>query len=215
VVKRAFSLIELIFAIVIVSIALLALPPLFSVASSSTKVALHEEAVFQGFQTAGVLLTYPWDDKSISPKHLRSFILDTQGDSELNRSSVDPLYRVGNLHLGRKRRFYDAATPASYPLGPESAETQKDDVDDFDGSSEIISSNLLDLNITTRVTYTSDSADYSLQNIAFTFGATTPSTSNIKQILITAKDSDGNTIITYATFVANTGSPVIKRRELK
>ena len=216
-VKRGFTLIELIFAIIVVSIAMLALPALFSAASRSTEEVLKDEATFQGFRTAGVILTYAWDEASINPETNTSFILDTSaGDAELGRSALDPLYRIGNFYLGKKRRFFDNPTFASTTLGMEANETTPDDIDDFNGSVEPITSALMDVNVSTTVRYNSDSAAYSFQTLGFTFGTAAPAgTTSIKQISVSVVDKDGNTILTYSAFATNTGTTPIKTRIYK
>jgi len=213
-VRRGFTLIELLFAIIVVSIAMLALPALFRIASASANEIVKDEATFQGFQTAGILLTYSWDDNSIDPDTLSNYILDTNGDSELNRVP-NTVYRIGNIRLGKRRRFFTNITNATQNLGLEEATLDEaDDIDDFHNNTETITSNLLDLTITTTVSYVSDTASYANSNITFTFGAAPAATpTNIKMILINVANANDNTnIIRYAAFATNIGGTKIQTR---
>ena len=214
--RSAFTLIELIFAIIVVSIAMLALPTLFRIASESADEIVKDEATFQGFQTAGVILTYPWDDNSIDPDTNATLILDTTGDTELNRVP-GTVYRRGNIRLGKRRRFFDNITNASAALGLEEATlADADDIDDFDRMREDIQSNLLKLFIDVNVTYVSDSANYANTSLPFFFGATTATPTNLKMITIGVKKrSDGTTVLKYAAFAANIGSTKILTRHLQ
>jgi len=216
-VKKAFSLIELIFAIVVLSVAFLAIPQLFQASSSNVEEVIKEEAAFQGIRTAGAILTYYWDE-STSPDQNNSFILDTRaGDSELNRTSSTSIYRIGNQQLAKKRRFYTSITYASDSMGLEANDNNVyDDIDDFNGKQETVTSSLVDMILQPRIFYISDSANYSSNRITATIptSALTNST-NIKMIELNVSDTNGNLILVYRTFACNIGYAPIKTETLK
>ena len=215
--RRGFSLLELLFAIIVVSIAMLALPTMFHIVSASSDEIVKDEATFQGFQTAGVILTYRWDENSLDPDTNRSFILDTNGDTELNRVA-GTVFRRGNMRLGQRRRFFDTATTPATPLGLDEASIAlADDIDDFNGAGENITSNILDLTIGTAVTYVSDTADYSRKTVTFSFGGAAPATTtNLKMVTVRVIRQDDNTpVLVYAAFAANIGDTPILTRDLR
>ena len=215
-VKRAFTLIELIFAIIVLSIAFLAIPELFVATSSNIEEILKDEATFQGVRTAGAIQTYPWDEKSQNSDGNFTYILDVQdGDDQLDRVAGTQ-YRVGNDQLGKKRKFYQTTTLASTTLGSDTGDTIDDDIDDFNNHSETITSLVVDLTVTTKVFYIDDDEDYSAATLSFDIPTTSQSqSSNIKMIEVKVKDSNNNHILTYRTISCNIGTAPIRTRTLK
>ncbi len=211
-VKRAFTLIELIFAIVVMAIAFLAIPQLFEISSANIEEVLKDEATFQGMKTAKTIQTYYWDENSLNSDGNYTYILDVQsGDSELDRYST--VYRLGNLILAKKRKFYEATTYASSTLGSEATDVIYDDIDDFNNQEENITSSLIDMIVKTQVYYIDDRATYSSNTINKTISTTRKSRStNIKMIDINITDSKGNVILVYRTISCNIGSAPIKIR---
>ncbi len=214
--RRSFTLIELIFAIIVISIAMLAIPPLFRQLSTQTQESLKSEAVLQSYRTILSILTYAWDENSPSPDTNRSFILDvTNGDSELDRNGAS---RFRRADFGQKvsRKFFPNATYATTTLGPEGGD--EDDIDDFDGKVEHITKEagdiLLDMNLTTKVNYISDNANYSSATLGFTIPvASAAASTNIKLIEVNATSANGDLVILRA-FSCNVGEPRLESKEL-
>lgn len=215
-VRRSFTLIELIFAVIVISIAMLAIPPLFRILSTQTQESLKSEAILQSYRTILSVLTYAWDENSPSPDTNRSFILDvTNGDSELDRNGVS---RFRRADFGQKvsRKFFQNPTYATTILGPEGGD--EDDIDDFDGKVEHITKEagdiLLDMNLTTKVDYILDSANYSSSTLSFTIPTTSATAStNIKLIEVNATSPDGDLVVLRA-FSCNVGEPKLESKEL-
>jgi len=162
----------------------------------------------------GDILTYPWDENSTN----NSYVLDT---NSINFSRIDAnsTKRIGHV-VGNKRRKYSSATlSASTTLGQEDG--NYNDIDDFN-SKDINLTNpdtndtnatigyklSSDLNITISVNYISDSPP-----TPFDFNTTAiVTTTNIKMIEVSLKNSllDGN--ITLRAFAANIGANQLLRR---
>jgi len=212
-VRKAFTLIELIFSIVVLSIAFLAIPVLLEMTSLSLEETVKDEATFQGIRTAGAIQTYAWDDNSLSQDANESYILDTSnGDSELGRYNSSQ-FRIGNYYLGKKRKFHPATTLASTALGSDPGDTIKDDIDDFNNYVENIQSTIVDLNVKTKIYYIADSANYAQSHINFTINPTSVSPStNIKMIEVNITDKNNNQVLLYRTISCNIGSAPIKTR---
>ena len=195
---------------------MLAIPPLFRQLTSQTQESLKSEAVLQSYRTILSILTYAWDENSPSPDTNRSYILDvTNGDNELDRNGAS---RFRRADFGQKasRKFFQNATYATTTLGPEGGD--EDDIDDFDGKVEHITKEagdiLLDMNLTTKVNYISDSANYSSSTIAFTIPtASAAASTNIKLIEVNATSTDGDLVVLRA-FSCNVGEPRLESKEL-
>ncbi len=209
-------MIELIFAIIVIAIAMLAIPGVFEQVSSQTQEVLKTEAVYQANRTLQTITTYAWDENSPSTETNISYILDTtNGDSDLARIS-GTRFRKGNFGQKVTRRFHENTIYATSSLGIEGA--TYDDIDDFNGKKEVITKQagdiVIDMNLSTKVFYIGDSADYQSRKIAFTIPTTsTTGSTNIKMIEINVTGEDG-TILLMRAFSSNVGEPRIKYKDL-
>ncbi len=215
--KRSFTLIELIFAIIVISIAMMAIPPIFQMLASQTQESLKSEAILQSYRTILSVLTYAWDENSTSPDTNTSYILDvTNGDDELNRKGGSR-FRTADFGQKVSRKFFENLTYASDILGPEGGD--EDDMDDFNGRVEHITKEagdiLLDMNLSTKLFYISDKSYYSSSVINFTI-ATTPAlaSTNIKLIEVNATSTNGDLVILRA-FSCNVGEARLESKELE
>lgn len=216
--NRAFSLIELIFAIVIISIALLSVPTLFSMVTKGTQEAIKIEAIYQASRTMGTILTYAWDENTPSSNTGFSYILDvTNGDNECNRVT-STRYRTANFNNKATRKFYPNATYASSTLGQEGSYTN--DIDDFHNKSETItkSSNdiILDMQLQTKIFYISDNANYTASTINFNIATSpTSASTNIKMIEINLTNpNDNKEILVFRAFSCNIGEAKLSYKDL-
>jgi len=211
-VKKGFTLVELVIAIVVMGIALMSIPLMLSQANKSDEFSINQEAILAGTTKVTDILTYPWNETNSSTVQ---YIFDvTNGDSDLNRSQSDHNRRIGNFKAKYRRKFYNQITEANATLGHDKG-NEFDDIDDFNGISETISSGgtgdyLMDLNLSTRVVYISDNANYSSSPILnlgdLNISPTTPTT-NLKMIEVTVTDNrTKETITTLRAFSANIGS---------
>ena len=104
-------MIELIFAIVIIGIAVAGVPRMIERNSKSLEGNLIQEGIFATSAKAAQLLTYRWDANSQDPNDLLSHskILDIPGGStDLNRTNS--IFRVGGVAEDSHRRFHSAVT---------------------------------------------------------------------------------------------------------
>ena len=208
-------MIELIFAIVVMSIAMLAIPGIMEQTSSNLEAILKNEAIFQSYRTLGTIETYQWDERSIQPPEQNSHILDvTNGDSELGRYTTGAKVRKGHFNVFDRRTFFDSTTYASASLGAEAGETQKDDIDDFNGNVDSFSKSSsgykIDMRIRQRVYYISDAASYSGNTLTITMTASPATAStNIKMIDLNITDAAGKQFLAMRAFTCNIGSTKI------
>lgn len=109
-------MIELIFAIVIIGIAVAGVPQMIERNSKSLEGNLVQEGVFAASAKAAQLLTYRWDTNSQDPNDLLSHskILDMPtGSTDFNRTNS--IFRKGGITAEAHRRFHSAVTN---PVGP-------------------------------------------------------------------------------------------------
>lgn len=214
--RGGFTFIELVVAIVVMSIAIMSVPLLLSQTSKTDEFSISQEAILAGATKIGNILTYPWDDKLVGLLSVK-YILDvSNGDDELNRSVADTNRRKGNFKANYRRKFNSNLTFASLTLGRagDTNTTVYNDLDDFNGTVQTITSGgvgdyIKDFNLTTTIKYISDSANYSLTTLNFgelNISSSTPST-NLKMIEVKVTDPNSNEeITTLRAFSANIGS---------
>lgn len=191
--KSAFSMIELIFAIVIIGVSVISLPMMTQVTSKAIEENLVQEAVFAASTELNQIVSYYWDENSVENNNSLSRVIDT------NDCNITTRLRVGHIDQPLHRRCLDnnATRPSPEPLGSDGGDL--DDIDDTTGISSIFESFVAsaegykeDYNKTVAVTYSS-------------FGDTTAASKNIKKITVTITDLDGETITSLSTFSANIG----------
>ena len=224
-VKKGFTLLELVIAIVVISIALMSVPLLLSQASESDEFNINQEAILAGATEMGDILTYPWNESNAS-QILQVFDV-TDGDIELNRSHADNNRRIGHFKEKYRRKFYDDTTESNSTLGHDKGD-EFNDIDDFNGEITSVSSGgtgdyLKDLNLSIGISYISDDANYSHTtlnlgelNISSVQTYSDPNaTTNIKMIEINVSDNNHNPITTLRAFSTNIGSYELLYRTLQ
>lgn len=209
--RHAFTLIELLFSITIMGLVLLSLPPLFSSTSKNIQEILKTEALTMAFTRNTNINSYFWDDRSYDYKY-DSFILDTQGDSELQRY---PNLSSQRRRTANKRKFYAIVTYSTIPanLGPDSGENNLDDyddMDDFDNFVQIVNKQkgdyVIDFKLNSHIYYIDDSADYSQQTITLTITPTPINKStNVKMVETNVTTHDDKPILILRHFACNLG----------
>ncbi len=215
-VKKGFTFIELIVAIVVIGIALMSVPLLLSQSSRSDEFSINQEAILAATTKIGDILTYPWNDTN-SSGILHVFDV-THGDSQLIRHNNR---RIGHFKEKYRRKFYNNSDSiehnASITLGLESHDHGVfNDIDDFNDANFSVANGGLgdyiqELNLSVRVFYIrNNDVNYS-QSPTLNFGelnttSHTPST-NIKMVEVNVSDGHTNkTITTLKAFSCNIGS---------
>jgi len=219
--RPAIAMIELIFAIAVMGIAMMSAPMLLSTSSKSTEVVLQQEGINEAVSQANIILTYPWDQNDTMDECIPPMLLVSNGDSELDRNVTTGRRNGVDINSSAhsflcKNNTYNASSS----LGKEG--NIIDDMDDFKGSTTLNNlsggSGGIDylqkntVNISTNINYISDSANYSGQTITFTPSSTSASGStNIKLITINITSNPGgsdhslDSDITLKAFSCNLG----------
>ena len=135
--RAAFTLIELIFAIVIIAIVFLSLPSLSSTNSDAVDTTLVQEAIFPMSARLSQILSYRWDDHSESNATANDSVarvVDVAGgNAALGRTGATD-FRIGHIRSGERqyhRSFHPSSAQIAFNakgIGFDGA----DDIDDFD-----------------------------------------------------------------------------------
>ena len=218
--KYAFTLIEVLIAIIVISIAISAVPFVMKQTQKSTDFSIAQESLLASTTKIYSIYSYRWDENSSddpeNPYYVK--VINTNGDNELS-NNANSGFRIGHIQQNGRNKFFTStehnATPvANFGSGSE-VDTIIDDIDDFNGKSYTITTTggssvdyKRDLNMNIRVIYIDDNATYSDSNMTFNFSTNSISnTTNIKMIEInsTATIIDKSISFILRGFVSNLG----------
>ncbi|MDD2906067.1 MAG: type II secretion system protein [Sulfurimonas sp.] len=196
--KHAFTLIELIFAIVIIGIAVVSLPTISQVISKGSENSLVQEAVFIAFTEITKVTSSAWDENSRIDNDDYEHIIYCN-DTEAATSLLNDFRgRSGNVRILYNTNNSMTIRPTA--LGYETGETREDDVDDY---------------IATAADATGSSGSetgYKFQykkdiavDATSTFG-TLANNPNIKKIQININDASNNLLVSFYVYATNSGS---------
>jgi len=102
--RYAFSLIELIFAIVVISIAVISLPMMIQTTSKGIQGNLTQEAIFASSTKLNEIISYPWDDNSMQKGTIFSRVIWTS----VNDCNSTTKLRLGHILQQQHRRCLDS-----------------------------------------------------------------------------------------------------------
>lgn len=188
-IRKAIAMIELIFSIVVMGIAFLAIPMITSQTIKGSESAIMQESVSAAAAELNMILAKPWD-KNGTDEDIASPILRTAS------TSFDS--RAGIVDTNNSRtRFYGADRPNA---SDNAYNVEESSIGDFDGKVETLTvyngeeshayeGNYIDLNInmTTAVDFIPDNIILS-QNTTFDFDpqvGVSANTTNIKKVTTT------------------------------
>lgn len=229
--RYAFTLIELIFAIVIISVVVISMPIMMKSNEDAIQANINQEALFAASAEIIQALSYPWDTHTIdstNPNTYGKMVYVNTGDSSYfrrdsnNTLDANSSFRVGSIQEDNHRRFHyytlpDAnistsniinnGTGAKYALNDIGTQNIPF-VNGFSSSTGYKQQYSMDLN----VTYVPDTP--TSPYIFPASGTTTYATaSNMKLITVNIKDQSGNSITLLRTYSANIGEfDIAKRR---
>jgi len=224
-------MVELIFAITIMGIALMAIPNLLAVSAKSGYVTIQQEAISEASAHINSILTYQWDEEDSNESFLPPVLGVSNGDDELDevgtsgiRKGTPPQsYRKFVNYRGER---FNASTTLGADTG-ESSQNDYDDIDDFNGATsslviaagESASNDYIDTNISisTTVSYNDDLASYDSNSFTFTPFSPKSGTTNIKEVTITLTSNSGveelNKTIVLRAFSCNIGAYLLERKD--
>jgi len=197
VVRFAFTLIELIFAIVVIGISVITIPTMNQVTTDGLEGNLVQEAIFAASTELNQAVTTSWDDNSFEANatDASSRVIDIGGICSSDTTSIRFRYKPGHIIQPYHRRCLDSNTTT--PSDNTDASADVESLNDIAGTKSLSGTDS-----DARVGYKS--------SFTTTISVTRPAgfngtNNNIKEITATVKDSDGDDIVVLRTFSANIG----------
>ncbi|GKH61001.1 hypothetical protein CE91St25_13370 [Campylobacter ureolyticus] len=210
--KKGFSLIELVLAIVIVAIALASLPKIVSQTQKSNELAIKQELTYSAKTLMGRIVSMPWDStalKTMREDRGRTFVrIPIYNSVPLNGRS-GPGSRLGSLiaynpAYVNQNRISDADRTKTYTPGDTSLGfNERNDIDDFRGPplatrNEQVSNEdfISDMLFVTEVDYVSGTTSggttlsFSTSEKGSPIDGGVPT--NIKRVKVTVEDTAGD-----------------------
>ncbi len=144
--RPAFTLLELIFSMVIVAIVFTVVPKLMFATTKTMEVAIKEDGLFAALSLMGDIVRLPWDLNTVSSN---GKILDT----DVNTCNQ---YRVGGF-IG-SRNCLDSSASATQKVNFATIGTF-DSVGDYDGYTSTLSGDRIDYTLSAEVNYVDENFD--------------------------------------------------------
>jgi len=203
--KQAFTLIELIISIIVMGLAISAIPLMLQQESEMEVQNIKQEAVMVAVTKAGNILSYAWDEAIAEQreKGIVDKVLDVKnGLAIYNRyPDMNSTHRIGHFNGDNRRSFYSNILFASTNLQMDANDTIPDDMDDLVGDI-FISGGSTGMHeykdiykITTIMHYVQD----------YNVSIKSDNSTNIKEFTVTVKDSNENIITSITAFSTNIG----------
>ena len=204
--KSAFTLIELIFSMIIIAIAFTVIPKIMQLATKASSQNLREEAMYNAVAYIGLIKSTAWDENNTN---VDDILIANDGNSEYD-CNLSTTYRIGGFD-GSRNCINDKN--CSF-LGLDSDDDNySDDMDDFKNLIATNYTNSREYNLTINVKYI---ADINETEAKFVTTQKTNST-NTKLVTITVqvkkKSSALGTSLVQMSFIAeNIGQLEINKR---
>jgi prepilin-type N-terminal cleavage/methylation domain-containing protein len=195
--RAAFTLIELIFAIVIIALVVMTLPIMSKLLTKNVDTNLVQEAVFAAATELNEATTKHWDENSIDTNTSSDLAGVINLDASCQSNNADARYRLRKGHILQP---YHRRCINNLALAAANSNTNAN-IDAVEDSTHNAAS--IFLNPTPSASGYKNNYTSTL-NITYTpnFNANQP---NLKKITVTIKKSDGTTLTTLYTYVANIG----------
>lgn len=197
--RSAFSLIELIFAIVIIGITVASVPIMTNAIGKGVENNLVQETIFSATAEMNQILSYRWDENSIN----ESVDINATGLAKvIDRAGICGSDRLKPGHIDQPfhRRCLDNNTTTVSTVGADVNDTIRDDVDDFNGVNEPLFTG-----ITSASSYKQAYTYEVSVNTSDMNGTLSPVNNEAKEVVITVKDEDGNIISSINAYTFNIG----------
>jgi len=216
--KKGFTLIELIFAIVFIAIAILTVPMMIQVNNASLEHSLDGEAIFLASSVISAGSVDAWDDNSVADTgnaniYIAAKILDVNilgsGSGYARISTTEPI-RVGGLDEDKHRQFFDYNLSKSAANQPRPSQTGDESLSlSIDNSAATVAGYKSAYTVDAKRVYVADTGDVlSTTSLGSTI-------SNLKMLEVSISDEDSRLITTLYTFTANIGEADFAKRRMQ
>jgi len=234
--REGIALLELIFSMVIIAIALMSVPNLMQSTSKASNSVITQESISNAAAYTNMIMSAFWDENCTDPKFENPILYVKKEDPNLQE------YNITGVLTGRRvgaptttsRRFRNNLSgkrlTASNTLVQEASDGEPDDIDDYNGKSvtlvnrentsvDIGEYKDTSIQLNTSVNYINDSADsgYDKQSVSYNnpFNPTKieNKSTNIKLIIVTLRSQNENDKqIVLKAFSCNIGRSKLKER---
>ena len=233
--RKAVAMIELIFAIVIMGLALMSAPMLISQASKGGLTAVQQEAIVAASTELGMIMTRHWDEADTNESDYAPILKVNENITALNETVTADGNGTGKrigTPASSSRGFVTSNGIRLQATALNNEDGTFDDIDDFNGKHTTLSVSAGDsttaavgdyidtsLQIDTSIAYLSaPNISYAATTISFNspFSSTSANSTNIKSISTTvtsgSHDTELHTRITLRAFMCNIGTYTLQRR---
>ena len=197
-VRTAFTLIELIFAIVVIGITVISLPTMNQVSTSALEGNGVQEAIFIAATELNQAVTANWDENSLEDGNFSARVIDINNVCENNINLATYRQKPGHVNQPLHRRCLDSNDTQPTAVNVSDDIFSLNDMSKYNGTLENDSNPnkaSYKRKYNTSITV-SQSASFN----------TRLNDQNIKRVVVTIKDSDDNSILTeLTTYSANIG----------
>lgn len=211
--RKAVAMIELIFAIVVMGIAMLAIPNIAALSLQGTKIVLLQESISEAASSLNLILSSPWDTVyNIGANSVKEeSIIATDSDFFKDRKGLNNLSVQGS----RDKNETKATAISDNKNGLEGYDGVVENIEIYSGQeNSTYNGDYIDTNVAMKTTvryYPDNITPGATTTFNFNPSSSSPTTTNIKRVTInlttTNKDSfvsDKN--ITLHAFGCNIGS---------
>ncbi len=221
--RGAFTLIELIFAIIIIAIVVMSMPLMMKTNEEAIEANIAQEAIFASSAKMMQVLSYPWDGNATDSTNPNTYgkVVDITGvNSDYNRSNsngdknISSNYRVGHIQQDNHRRFHDSSLASTHQVN--SSLTSSSNPTALNNAKQ----NNVTLKVATVAATQGSTTGYKnaykmdvnlsfvpdAPSSTFNFASEgTATTSNMKLIKVAIKNADGDPITVLRSYSANIG----------
>jgi len=200
--KKALTLIELIFTIVIIAFTFTVIPKLFQISNNSLSLTSKEDALFNMYSQIMDIVIKEYDEKNTLYDDI---LLTGQNSLECNTSTG---YRIGGFIGGRN--CFDKVFESD--IGLDTDEPPRDDIDDYNNLEYNISSGHKTYTLHVTVGYSDnwDENTYTDKSLDFNFSNKSDNTkSQIKRVYVKVLDNN-KTISSIYYYSSNIGHATVK-----
>ena len=200
--KRGFTLIELIFSMVIIAFVFTVIPKIIFVSNKAINLGIKEDALFNAMTLMGQIVTLPWDENNAEND---TILATDSGNFPCND------YRVGGF--ASSRNCIDSTLQAS-PIARENEYNDIDDYHEYNTSTQVGGKNRYQL--TVDVSYTGDNFAPSSAGATVLLNNAAAGTTNIKKTVVTVANHSDNKRECFSStlffYSSNLGHTYINKR---
>ena len=196
-VRSAFTLIELIFAIVVIGISVISLPMMSQATAKGIDANLVQEAIFAAASELNEAVTVHWDEASLEPNSPSSLARVIDDGTCINDNNLSTYrQKIGHINQPLHRRCLDSS---SISIAYSNSNNLVDALEDMQKSNQALFT-------TNTPSVTGYKNSYNV-NLSVTPNANFESVNNInmKKITLNINDSNGKLITSLVTYSANIG----------